>query len=361
MFGSEILDVAIGLVFVFLVVSLICSAIRELAEAWFKTRAVYLEQGLRQLLHDATGAHLVNALYNHPSVYGLYQGEYDPATVTSRGAFATTNLPTYIPAGNFAVAMFDLVARGLDAKDGGTADAHSSRITVDNLRSGIAKIGVPPVQRALLSALDMAEDDLDRARANVEAWYNASMDRVSGWYKRRTQAVLFALGLLTAVAVNANAVTIARYLYHDQGARAALVASATGTARDSAALRAKLGDVVAQLDTLDLPLGWQAGWAAGVVGARQHFGGGPASPRASITATPADVALAIVGWLLTACAVSFGAPFWFDLLNKFMVIRSTVKPHEKSPEEASDDRQRPEPRRTPVAAASPAGGGQASA
>jgi hypothetical protein len=34
-----------------------------------------------------------------------------------------------------------------------------------------------------------------------------------------------------------------------------------------------------------------------------------------------------------------GAPFWFDVLNKFMVIRSTVKPYEKSPPEASEDRQ----------------------
>ena len=44
-----------------------------------------------------------------------------------------------------------------------------------------------------------------------------------------------------------------------------------------------------------------------------------------------------LGWLLTALAVSMGAPFWFDLLNKFIVIRSTVKPKEKSPEEKSKD------------------------
>jgi len=42
---------------------------------------------------------------------------------------------------------------------------------------------------------------------------------------------------------------------------------------------------------------------------------------------------------MTAFAATLGAPFWFDVLNKVMVIRSTVKPHEKSPEEASEDRQ----------------------
>jgi hypothetical protein len=45
--------------------------------------------------------------------------------------------------------------------------------------------------------------------------------------------------------------------------------------------------------------------------------------------------LKIFGWLITAFAISLGAPFWFDLLNKFMVVRSTVKPREKSPEEPS--------------------------
>jgi hypothetical protein len=49
----------------------------------------------------------------------------------------------------------------------------------------------------------------------------------------------------------------------------------------------------------------------------------------------------LVGWLLTALAAMLGAPFWFDLLNRMMVVRSTVKPHEKSPEESSEDRQAP--------------------
>ena len=47
------------------------------------------------------------------------------------------------------------------------------------------------------------------------------------------------------------------------------------------------------------------------------------------------------GWLMTAFAVMLGAPFWFDMLNKFMVIRSTVKPREKSREEGSEDRADP--------------------
>ncbi|MFL5618777.1 MAG: hypothetical protein ACJ79A_10340 [Gemmatimonadaceae bacterium] len=54
----------------------------------------------------------------------------------------------------------------------------------------------------------------------------------------------------------------------------------------------------------------------------------------------------LVGWTLAALAAMLGAPFWFDLLNKVMVVRSTVKPHEKSPEESSEDRQTVNDRRT---------------
>jgi hypothetical protein len=34
----------------------------------------------------------------------------------------------------------------------------------------------------------------------------------------------------------------------------------------------------------------------------------------------------LLGLLLTALAIALGAPFWFDLLNKFIVLRSSVKP-----------------------------------
>jgi hypothetical protein len=44
-----------------------------------------------------------------------------------------------------------------------------------------------------------------------------------------------------------------------------------------------------------------------------------------------------LGWLISALAISLGAPFWFDTLNRIMVIRSTIKPHEKSREQESKD------------------------
>jgi hypothetical protein len=73
MFGSEILEVAIGLMLVYLLLSLICSAVREGLEAWSEMRAVHLERGIRELLQDLNGTGLAKALYTHPLIYGLFQ------------------------------------------------------------------------------------------------------------------------------------------------------------------------------------------------------------------------------------------------------------------------------------------------
>lgn len=227
MFGSRILEVAIGLILVYLVLSLLCSAIREMFEGYMKTRAAFLERGIRELLHDLEGTALVSALYNHPQIHGLFKGGYDPGQIRNNGLMPPkSGLPSYIPSKNFALALLDIVARGSDVDEAESAHASAPVISIATLRARITDLANPPVQRALLSAIDTAVNDLDKARMNVEAWYDSTMDRVAGWYKRRTQVILLGLGIGLAVAVNANTITIAQRLYEDQTLREALVAQA---------------------------------------------------------------------------------------------------------------------------------------
>ena len=56
MFNSTILDVAIGMIFVYLLLSLICSAAHEMIEYWLKKRASDLERGVRELLTTEDGS-----------------------------------------------------------------------------------------------------------------------------------------------------------------------------------------------------------------------------------------------------------------------------------------------------------------
>ena len=149
MFGSDLLEVLIGIVFIYILVSIICSAVREVVEAWLQTRSAYLEHGIRELLHDVSGTGLAGSLYRHPLIYGLYMAEYDPQPrphgrlhrvrwLLKKGQ----GLPSYIPSRNFAVALMDMAARG-PSTDAFSSSAGSTQITLDNIRRNVASLRSP--------------------------------------------------------------------------------------------------------------------------------------------------------------------------------------------------------------------------
>jgi hypothetical protein len=344
MFGSKMLEVAIGIIFVFLLVSLICSAIREGIESWVKARAAFLEQGIRELLHDKSAVGIARSLYTHPLIYGLYLDEYRPRTDSRlSGLSPGGNLPSYIPARSFALALMDIAARGPSSR-GEASNPAAPELTLALVRENVLNIENGPVQRVLLGAIDTAGGSMERAVANIAAWYDSGMDRVSGGYKRATQKLLLGIGLLIAVGMNVNTIAIAHFLFRHDAERAALVARAESVARDSSILRAgrdvRYATARAALDSLRLPIGWDDVELVRPWTTRQVVNAfGAPSTVVEGRGLWLHVFEPLVGWLITALAAMLGAPFWFDVLNKVMVIRSTVKPHEKSPEESSEDRQ----------------------
>jgi hypothetical protein len=297
MFNSNVLDVAIGLVFLFLLLSLICSAANELLEALLKNRARNLERGISELIGDSDNrAKFLKALYAHGLINGLYRGNYVPGS---------KDLPSYIPAENFALAILSVRDKWIAAD------------TTD-----VAALLPPNVKTAFEAFEKTAGNDFKKLQLNVEAWYNNAMDRVSGWYKRRTQCFLLAMGFAVAVGVNADCIGIAQRLSNDLSLRQGVVALAEATAKrpqaagDTSKPVDEIKDNIGALDSLGLPIGWQ------LKTAKTDIGGWVQR---------------VLGWILTALAISLGAPFWFDMLNKLIVVRSTVKPHEKSREEGSKD------------------------
>jgi hypothetical protein len=308
MLGSNILDIAIGVVFLFLLLSLICSAANELLEGILKNRAADLERGISELLGDDDKRQFVSRIYNHGLINSLYRGSY---TGTN-----TKELPSYIPARNFALALISIV---------GNADAATLPNNVKSALDAFRKTAVNDVQELQLS---------------IEDWYNSSMDRVSGWYKRRTQIIIFCMGLVLAIVLNADCVNYAKQLSKDSSLRQSVVAMAEAAAKNDPAAPGqnkpedRIKTEIGTLDAIGIPIGWTESYshdaAGGFKAAHDHA----------------------IGWFLTALAVSLGAPFWFDALNKLMVVRSTVKPHEKSREETSKDASpRPSPTDTTAPAA----------
>jgi len=295
MFGSNILDIGMGLVFLFLLLSLICSAANELIEGMLKKRSQALEKGITELLGDDSGKSFVAKIYDHGLINGLFRGNY--ATTPK------SKLPSYIPSRNFALALISI------AKDATTMTA------------------LPKNVKSALDAFEKTEaNDAAQLQKSVEEWYNSAMDRVSGWYKRRTQLIIFVLGATLAIVVNADCVDYAKRLSRDSSLRQSVVAMAEATAKNDPTKDDKTEPVdkikkeINALDGIGLPIGW----------GEHHY-------EHSLCGGLSAFHDHVIGWFLTALAVSLGAPFWFDTLNKLMVVRSTVKPREKSREESSKD------------------------
>jgi hypothetical protein len=321
MFDSVIIDVAIGIIFIFILVSIICTTVREGIEAKLKSRAAYLEHGIRELLHDRTGANIAQSFFTHPIINGLFAGEYKKGKDVERPAMFAKggSLPSYIPSKSFAMVLMDIAARG--PVNANNANGSAPILSVENIRANISNIQNEAVQRILLTAIDSAQGDLDLLQKNIEVWFNSSMDRVSGWYKRTTQRILFVIALFIAVGLNINTITIADYLYHNKTARSIIVARAAAAQKDSSFMNQ---DMQNQLAALNLPIGWGKTWKTiQPEGYDGVWNGG---------------LLHVFGWLLTALAATLGAPFWFDLLNKIMVLRSSVKPPLEPPPPSSSDK-----------------------
>jgi hypothetical protein len=197
---------------------------------------------------------------------------------------------------------------------------------------------------ALLTLLIDAKNDakadylrLQQLQTNLENWYNDAMDRVSGWYKRYTQNVLMIIGLGLAIAFNVSSVRIAHTLWIDRDARQGMVDAANDYLKANPTLPTGTGSLADQMKTsvqavnqvsaeLLLPLGWRFSPSQYVDWWKQYP-----------VAMSGDALVVLIGWLITAGALSLGASFWFDTLNKIMVIRNTVKPEEKSQTEGSKD------------------------
>jgi hypothetical protein len=296
MFESPVLDVMVGLFFIFLMLSILCSSINELLARIFDLRATTLKAGIKKLLADsAIGDTLSQKLYQHPLIQGLAQGK---------------DKPSYIPSKNFVLALLDSLEEvSTTAATAGPAE----KKTIDDLRAMVAGLPASELQKSLSTLIGHAGESLEEARKHIEGWFNDSMDRVSGLYKRKAHTVILLIAFLVSVGWNADSVFIAQSIMQNPTLRSSLLAAAEARAKESLAApdadpKKTIDEVVALSQTLKLPIGW------------------------SDTRLP-DSFLGycskFFGILVTALALSLGAPFWFDMLNKVINLRSSGKPPER--------------------------------
>lgn len=315
MFGSAALDVAISLALLYFLLAVLISGLNEFIAGAANARAKSLQIGIRRLLDgtvivDGTQQKLDLALYGHALIKSLHTRRWFLPGAEPRK-------PSYIPGHVFRAALEDLLI---------PADPKAGPRSLRALREGVEKLPEGDAKKALRAIVAEANDDLDRARAGVERWFDDAMERVSGWYKRQVQVILFGIALGLALALNADTLTIANSLAHSPEARAFVVAAAEQVAKQTPPPGAEAGApsfekvraTLAQVEDLQIPLGWPTGWVE--VG--------------RLLRDPGAGLVKLLGILVTAFAASLGAPFWFDLVNKFVSLRAAGQPPAKTEPES---------------------------
>ena len=337
---SVLLDLVIGLITIFLLFSIVVSGVNEWCAQAFARRGYFLRLGLQRLINDEA---IYRRVLHHPLIGSLY-----------RERAAKGKPPSYVDSNNFAVAIADVLLHR--ARTDADKDRPSPQLSIAGLREALQtpSLADSPVATALAPILDRAGNDLERALAGIEAWFNSAMDRVGGWYKARTQKILFAIGLVLAVACNVDAIEIFMALNHSPGLRAALVNTAEGlvktgkvgevnvtelkdrppTAAEWGSLR-PVFDSLRDTGTSRLPIGYSClDLTLGTV----NPGGSQARAREDSNPWQACAnefgrtwqdrsgsawILKIVGWIVTAFAGTLGAAYWFGLLSKAVNLRGS--------------------------------------
>lgn len=278
---NAVIDVTIGLILMYLLLSLVCTIINEFIATFLGWRSANLAQGIERLVDD-------KKLHEAVKATGVMRA-FDKASGGSKG-------PSYIPSRAFALG----VVRAL----GGTSSGG-----MKPLQGAIGKLEKDSVIRTVLEDFaDEAGDDIDKYRRQVADWFDDMMERAGGAYKRKMKICSFVVAAAVVVAVNGDSVQVAKTLWDDAALRTQIAVAAVELVEDTG-----LADDLADLKMISaelrpLPIGWDVdapGWSG------------------DWYRSPVGWVIKLFGLLFTAMAVTLGAPFWFDLLSKFVKLRGS--------------------------------------
>ncbi|MEZ5904493.1 MAG: hypothetical protein R3C69_05070 [Geminicoccaceae bacterium] len=356
MLSNPMLDVAIGLIFMYLLLSIIVTVLQEFIAATLKLRNKNLQRAIVELV----GHENKRRFFAHPLIFPLFRGGLDENGTPEAGG------PAYIPKRSFALTVLDLQGRGEAEtdpvlqrpspafalasffEDAESAVGLATRMTKFGATADevIARIPNAAVKTAATDALSAAVGELKSstdvvatAIQELERLFDSTMDRASGWYKVNAQRIAFGIGLFIAVLLNVDTIHVGRELWQNEDLRAAVVEAAgaylggaEGQGQLGAFCVAEAGGAPDAADNAGAELDaatWEKIRACTLRESRAALTaleevGYPIGWAGYLQLQPGQTwPTGVIGFLLTALALSLGASFWFDLLGKFMKIRMT--------------------------------------
>jgi hypothetical protein len=340
-------DLALGLVVSFLLLSLLVSGLNEAFVRLLAIRSKFLWAYLRDTLdgadpqgrswlpakvrdvfaalpfiRDPRPVHSDQPSPAEPGPMPAHETEADDAMVKllyqrvqeidhpKRGRTSISN----IPPGRFAVALMELAAADPDGVQGFLAKLKEMR---------------SPLYGHLQGVWEAAQRDLDRFRQGVETWFDGEMQRLSMLYRRYVKWVVAALGIVVTLLFTMDGFEYGKALLRDNAFRASVTAVAESGPDAYSELKARCAQsdpVPCVTETLSQPAMVQMLDHALVSISFPAEGGDPGVNWNGGTwwdrlTTPSHWP----GYLMTYVALLFGAPFWWDVLRRITGIRTPRK------------------------------------
>jgi hypothetical protein len=330
---DAILEVAIGLVFVWLVISVATMEGQNRIGNLLNWRADYLEKSILSMLKDKD---LVDKFYNHPLVLELAKKDKGGKVVLDKNGKAKR--PDYIPNPIFATAAFEVIMNA--GKEG--VDVPVDMMSIDQMKSSMNSLMEKNPQLAHVTHYiypkmeEIAENvdaKIEEYRKNTEGWFDNVMSQTSSWYKVRAQWLAFWIGLSVAIIINVDTIHIAQKLWQEPTARAVIVAQAQAAAQSETPLE---NVSFATAKSLNFPVGWtttelDSNYCRSLDVIDYQFVIRSAGKCLAVTSLPAinnswGILAKLAGFFLTALAAAQGAPFWFDILRKLVGIKQQPAP-----------------------------------
>lgn len=342
MFNNVAIDVVIGLIFVYLLYSLLAAIIQEALAHWLQLRPKILIRSISVMLDEVdhtpakTSARKCGAIFCN-RLKSIFRNPFEvnkwPITIEFYKQPSIQFLkesdssigPSYISSSIFSETLLRMLRGDVVSV---TADP------MINIREAVEKNGLKldkDTAALLKHMLAESNADLARFKDKIESWYNETQDRATGWYKKQTQLILFLLGLLLAWGNNIDSIKIAKILSTNPVAREQVVQMATELQKQKTMQSVGGKDSLSQSDKKAIAS--QAGYLKDMAAkAQQVMGLGWKDHPMDLNPCHKGWCkrvciffLFVPGWLITAAMISLGAPFWFDMLNKMMQLRGSVK------------------------------------
>jgi hypothetical protein len=281
-----------GLILMFFILATVASAITESIAQLARKRASDLEKAIAAMLQGdkVEDSDIFLSDLKSTSVYKA-------ASLATAGIWDKRAKPAYLSAKAFAEAITEL-----------------------HLKDDALLKKFPNLNQRVDTLIGQGQATITDVRAGLESWFDETMGRLEGAYKRWSTVCLFVVGLILSVGLNASTTSVAQDLWRDPVTRMAVVDSANSVAGENPDPETlnSIAETTDALAELSLPVGWNdEEWSS-------FKSGGWGS------------VVDAVGWLLTALFVMLGAPFWFDLLTKLASLRSSgTKPDLASVDKSS--------------------------